>query len=77
MLDVFLASIPLLWDGPGKMRRFAIFFVGLMAFNQLRLVLGFWLYLHGCSWILCHEIFAGFAFFLVFEYHCRRLADAH
>ena len=78
MIDVYLAALPLLWSARrgwlGNLRLFVTFFAGLMAFNVVRLVAGFWLFTHGLSWLLAHEVFAGFVLFAVFEWICRKTA---
>lgn len=77
MFDVFLASVPLLWTrGCTLVYHFALIFAafwGIFALNILRLELGFWLYLHGWSWQLSHEIMAAFFYYAIFEWHCWRL----
>lgn len=72
MIDVYLGALPLLWTGAwGRdLRRFLLFFLGLMTLNVARLVAGFWLVHQGVSWELGHEVVAGVVFYLVLEWVC-------
>lgn len=77
MIDVYLAALPLLYSKGetawGNARPAICFFVGLMVLNITRLVAGFWLYEHGVSWLIAHEIFAGFVYFAIFQYLSRTI----
>ena len=75
-LDYFFASIPLLWDRSASLTRnartVALMFVGLFAFNVVRLEIGLVSYYHGVPWWLGHEVVAGVAQFLVIFYVVRQ-----
>ncbi|PYT72656.1 MAG: hypothetical protein DMG39_09050 [Acidobacteria bacterium] len=76
-VDVFLGSIPLLWDLKKTLRQNAswllavamIFFV----FNIFRLEIAQGLYFRGVPWIVADEVLGGFSYFAVwlFLWHQR------
>ncbi len=75
-LDAFAGSVPLLWETERSIGWnvgfFAAYFMGLMAANQARLVLGMWLYESGVPWWLSHEALAGVCYFALFLWIARR-----
>jgi len=75
-VDVFLGSIPLLWETNKALLRNLMTavacFVCLSAGNLIRLELGFILYARGMSWFLAHEVMAGVFYFVVFLTIVRR-----
>lgn len=69
-VDAFAGSIPLLWIGRRSVWRNLAFFVEyfgvLSAVNLVRLAAGLWIFLHGVSWWISHEAFAGVFYFALF-----------
>jgi hypothetical protein len=68
-IDVFLGSIPLLWDLEKSLLSNALRLIAaaaaLFCFNVVRLEIGQILYFRGVSWTLAHEAFGGFAYLVV------------
>ena len=68
-IDVFLGSIPLLWDLEKSLLNNILGLIAaaavLFCFNVVRLEIGQILYLRGVSWTLAHEVMGGFAYLAV------------
>jgi hypothetical protein len=68
-VDVFMGSIPLLWDLKKSLLKNASWLVAaamiLFGFNVVRLEIGQVLYAHGASWTLADDVLGGFAYFTV------------
>ena len=68
-VDVFLGSLPLLWDLRRSLlrncSRLVVAGTILFAFNVLRLEIAQVLYAHGASWEVADGVLAGIAYFLV------------
>jgi hypothetical protein len=75
-VDAFMGSIPLLWMGQRSVWRnlafFAEYFTALSAANLVRLAAGLWIFLHGASWWISHEAFAGVFYFALFLWIAER-----
>jgi len=68
-VDVYLASIPLIWDIRGSLSRNAIRLAvaggTLLAFNIFRLEIAVLLYCHDVGWAVADGVVGGCAYFLV------------
>lgn len=68
-VDVFLGSLPLLWDLRRSLlrncSRLVVAGTILFAFNVLRLEIAQVVYAHGASWEVADGVLGGFAYFLV------------
>ena len=75
-VDAFMGSIPLLWMGKRSVGRnlvfLAVYFAALSAANLVRLAAGLWIFLHGVSWWISHEAFAGVFYFALFLWIAHR-----
>lgn len=71
-VDVYMGSIPLLWDLRKPFLRNAswliVVAVILLSFNLVRLEIGQVLYAHGLSWTLADNVLGGFAYFAVWRF---------
>jgi hypothetical protein len=68
-VDVFLGSIPLMWDTKKSLRRNLSWIAGaamvLFLFNVVRLEIAQVLYAHATPWAIADEVLGGIAYFLV------------
>jgi hypothetical protein len=68
-VDVFMGSVPLLWNLSRSLLRNLCWLVGvaaiLFSFNLVRLEIGQILYARGVSWTFADEVLGGFAYFSV------------
>jgi exosortase/archaeosortase len=68
-VDVFMGSIPLLWDIKKSMPRNIVWLIAaasvFFGFNVVRLELAQVLYYRGVPWIVADEVLGGFAYFVV------------
>ena len=74
-IDVFCASIPLIWRFTTSVRanvlKLSTYFTCLFGFNILRLELGHLLLARGVPWVLAHESIAGVNLFIIFLWVVR------
>ena len=79
-VDVWLGSIPLLWNtrrGFGQNLRFlSLYTPVLFAFNVFRLSISDILFAHGVPWNIAHNVLSGVAYFVVWIWVWGRLRDA-
>ena len=76
LIDVYCASIPLIWDVRTSLRvnglKLIQYFFGLNLLNIIRLEIGHVLFFRGVSWTLAHEALAGITYFLVLIWVLRQ-----
>ena len=76
MIDVFFASIPLLWKQGSSLLRngmiLATFFAGIYLLNTARILAGFLFFDWGMPWYFAHKVIGGVAYFVVLVWLIRQ-----